>query len=158
MGASRGTLEGELYERTRPSQQADRCARMSKLAGTRQWLVDELAKKGRGAQSALAGHLGLHRTAVNKMIEENGRSISADELAQMAQMADFFQSTPPGFEVLNKPSQNSEKVSESKFTKRQPAKSHLDDVMWAIWGQAKPSERQLIVNIANTILASRKEP
>ena len=37
-------------------------------------------------------------------------------------------------------------------------KSPLDDAMWSIWSRAKPAERHLIVNIAKTILASRKEP
>jgi plasmid maintenance system antidote protein VapI len=126
---------------------------MSKFADTRQWLVDELTKKGWGAQSALAAHLGLHRTAVNKM-KDGVRDISADELAKM--MA-FFGSMPPGFAVPERLSQASE-ASERRFTKRQPAQSQLDDAMWAIWGQAKTTERQLIINIANTTMASRKGP
>jgi hypothetical protein len=55
--------------------------------------------------------------------------------------------------VLVAPRKTSERTTEQT-----PAKSHLEDAMWSIWSQAKPAERQLIVNIANTILASRKEP
>jgi hypothetical protein len=61
--------------------------------------------------------------------------------------------TPPGLAVLEQSDQNLEKTSERKITK--PDKSQLSYAMWSIWDQAQPSERELIVNIANTILASR---
>lgn len=62
----------------------------------RRWLADELNKKGWGAKTALAAHLGVRHEAISRIIAGK-REISFDELVKMSE---FFGATPPGLSSL----------------------------------------------------------
>jgi phage repressor protein C with HTH and peptisase S24 domain len=67
----------------------------------RRWLADELKKRGWGAKSALAAYLRVRNDAITRILTESNdrpyREISFEELAKMAE---FFGSTPPGLSSL----------------------------------------------------------
>lgn len=62
------------------------------------WLKAELARKGYGAKSKLAAHLGLRAEAVTRILsnDKEPRVIQADELVKMSE---FFGSAPPGMKL-----------------------------------------------------------
>lgn len=64
----------------------------------KQWIKDQLAERGHGAQTALAAHLGLHPSAVNRMLNvyqnKKTRDITIEELLKIS---DFFNQPPPVF-------------------------------------------------------------
>ena len=67
----------------------------------RRWLVDELAKKGRGARKALAEHLGIRQDAITRMTNDDGRKeVREISVAELNGMAQFFHSIPPVLRVL----------------------------------------------------------
>src|ERR1700730_10227279 len=67
----------------------------------RRWLADELDKKGWGAKSALAAHLGVRNDAITRILtERNGRTYREISFEELVKMADFFNSTPPGLGSL----------------------------------------------------------
>jgi plasmid maintenance system antidote protein VapI len=67
----------------------------------RRWLADELKKKGWGAKSALAKHLGVRNEAITRIItEKDARSYREISFAELVKMAEFFGSAPPGLSSL----------------------------------------------------------
>ena len=89
----------------------------------RRWLADEIAKKGWGAKSALAAHLGVRNDAISRILTEKGdqshRRISVDELVKMAQ---FFGSTPPGLAALS----NRIKIWRKRASAKSPSQTNLN--------------------------------
>ena len=102
--------------------------------------IREARKRLRFSASEVARQVGVSRAAVGQW-ETDASEPAAGNLRKLAQILEVE------LEWLG------QGKGLAPWSMPQPPK---DDAMWVIWKQATPSERQLIVNIANTILASRK--
>lgn len=75
-----------------------------KRAEIRDWLAEELQRKGYGAKGELARYLGIRPEGVTRILSEKpgkeGREVAAEELIKMGE---FFGSNPPGMSVDLKP-------------------------------------------------------
>lgn len=66
------------------------------IKSPKEWLADQLARRGRGSRKDLAAFLGVRRDAITRMLQDQPgkepRDISGEELLKMAE---FFGEPPP---------------------------------------------------------------
>ncbi len=66
----------------------------------RAWMAAEFAKKGRGAKRDLARILGIHESAISKILNgEKGKGFQTIDLAWVPAMETFFRSKAPSVVV-----------------------------------------------------------
>ncbi|WP_412058740.1 XRE family transcriptional regulator [Bartonella sp. DGB2] len=93
------------------------------------WASEQLKTKGHGAKSELARYMGVHTSAISKMLSIEGgkekRNISADELVKLTS---FFKAMPPHLLPEN-----------------------CDDYFLSLYSSAKPEHRKAVISFLKSL-------
>lgn len=79
------------------------------------WLSEQLKKKGRGARSALASHLGVRNDAITRMTNLEGGEERRITIPELVRMADFFGAEPPGITDIKEQAREAQERDEPKW-------------------------------------------
>lgn len=82
------------------------------------WLAEQLAKRGRGARSALAEHLGIRNDAITRMTNVGRKQERNITLAELVGMAEFFGAEPPGITEVREKAREASGITEVRVVGR----------------------------------------